>query len=198
MTVKPGWARKRPTAARPLPPKWSQWRLNRNEQRTLIIGFVGGLGSAVLGAVMKPGWARKRPTTARPLPPATEKLDRPREPEKRSRWRLNRDEQRTLIIGFVGGVGSTVLGAIFIGLAIGLVHASEAHQGMALFVLYICFWVAMGAIALFVVYMLIYSFRARRGRRTPFPIVPNVALALFSAAVGVALVGWIGVFAGIH
>jgi hypothetical protein len=64
MTVKPGWARKRPAAAERLPstaqlprgkPAASDrhvWTLNRDEQRTVIITFVGGLGSIIFGAVI--------------------------------------------------------------------------------------------------------------------------------------------------
>ena len=50
MTVKPGWARKRPTAPRTLPatekpeqalaPEWRPlWKLDRGEQRVLFITF---------------------------------------------------------------------------------------------------------------------------------------------------------------
>jgi Kef-type K+ transport system membrane component KefB len=67
MTVKPGWARKRPTPARPPPHTAAEsgsalapnerplWNLNRDDQRLLAITFAGGLGSLVLAACLLAG-----------------------------------------------------------------------------------------------------------------------------------------------
>jgi hypothetical protein len=64
MTVKPGWARKRPTAAGTLPSTTRKpdgalapeerplWELDHGEQRVLVITFVGGVASLVVAAVI--------------------------------------------------------------------------------------------------------------------------------------------------
>jgi hypothetical protein len=63
MTVKPGWARKRPAVSRTLPSTREQpraptpgerplWDLSRDEQRALTITFIGGLSSIILSAVV--------------------------------------------------------------------------------------------------------------------------------------------------
>jgi hypothetical protein len=62
---------------------------------------------------VKPGWARKS------------FRQRSRD---RSVWNLNRDEQRTMMITIVGGLGAFLLGGLVIAIAIGLVHLMEAHE----------------------------------------------------------------------
>lgn len=67
MSVKPGWARKRPAAARALSPKTRRpdravapeeqpfWVLSRGEQRVLLITFVGGVDSIVVAVLIVGG-----------------------------------------------------------------------------------------------------------------------------------------------
>jgi hypothetical protein len=49
-------------------------------------------------------------------------------PEERPLWKLDRGEQRILLITFVGGVGSIIVGAFFIGIAIALGRALAHHM----------------------------------------------------------------------
>jgi hypothetical protein len=68
---------------------------------------------------VKPGWARKRPASAITLP-TTEKPDWVRAPRPRPLWRLERGEQRVLMITFAGGVASIAAAAFVLGIAIAL------------------------------------------------------------------------------
>jgi len=50
------------------------------------------------------------------------------EEAERPLWRLNRDEQRVLLITFVGGFVSIIVGACILGLAITIARNTELHQ----------------------------------------------------------------------
>lgn len=48
--------------------------------------------------------------------------------EERPLWKLNRDEQRMMMITVVGGLVSILLGAVIIGIAIGFARASYHNK----------------------------------------------------------------------
>jgi hypothetical protein len=48
--------------------------------------------------------------------------------EERPLWKLDRNEQRVLLITFVGGVASLIVSAFIIGAAIALAHATHATK----------------------------------------------------------------------
>jgi len=49
----------------------------------------------------------------------------PQAEDDRPLWKLSRDEQRVLLITFVGGLASIIVGAAVIGVAIALAHHAE-------------------------------------------------------------------------
>jgi hypothetical protein len=152
-------------------------------------------GCSVRRMTVKPGWARKRPTTARLLPPTTEKPDQAQAPGERSSWRLNRDEQRTLIITFVGGLGSIVAAACFIGGAIALARY-ESFYSLGAWAALTGYWVLV-----FVALVLIRRLRRvrarRRGRSVSVSVMEWFALLCGGFGVVLALTVWIGLAAGI-
>jgi hypothetical protein len=89
---------------------------------------------------VEPGWAHKRPAAARQSPLTTEDKRRAPVSEERSPWNLNSDEQRTLIITFVGGLGSLILAAVIIGAGIAFVRSMNAHPGTSSVVLTVFLW----------------------------------------------------------
>jgi hypothetical protein len=70
---------------------------------------------------VKPGWARKRPEVARASSASS----------RRPLWKLDRGEQRVLMITFAGGVASIVVAAIILGTAIALARAAKHHNAAA-------------------------------------------------------------------
>ena len=62
-----------------------------------------------------------------PTEPVVEDKELPEEAE-RPLWRLNRDEQRVLLITFTGGFASIIVSACILGLAITIARNTELHQ----------------------------------------------------------------------
>jgi hypothetical protein len=140
---------------------------------------------------VKPGWARKRPNAARPLPPATEQPQSAQAPEEQSLWRLNRDEQRTLIITFIGGLASIVAAACVLGGAIALdrwiAHNNHGHIDWRGEAVTSAILVLGGG---FVLYFVRGPNMSKRWNWT-VTVVYGLLLAL-------VLLLWIGLAAGIH
>jgi hypothetical protein len=110
---------------------------------------------------------------------------------ERSLWNLSRDEQRILIITFVGGLASIVAGVCVVGVAIALARGIRAiHLPLSALVgLTVAYTGYVISIAL--------DFR-RRSRSRPRSTVASIVLLLFYVALSICLLAWIGVAAGIH
>jgi type III secretory pathway component EscS len=82
--------------------------------------------------------------------------------EDRPLWDLSRDDQRVLIITFVGGLASLVAGASVIGGAIALVQGLRAiHHTLGLLI----FLIFLTAVDIFV---MVWGFKARRSLPRPW------------------------------
>jgi hypothetical protein len=120
--------------------------------------------------------------------------------KQRPIWKLNRDEQRTLIITFVGGLASIIFGAVILGSAIAVAKAT-AKPGQA------GAWALVAALAVVFAAQipLVLALQAAllRGVRQPVGrgIVRVVALAGVAGAIlglAITLLALIGLAAGIH
>jgi hypothetical protein len=110
-------------------------------------------------------------------------------PGVRPLWELNRDEQRTMFITVVGGLGSIILGAVFLGVVIALARFLKTHP----FNEFLGF-VAIGAFAIAFVDGLI---ERRRGRRVTLRRLGQVFVALIVLVWIVYLLALIGQAAGV-
>ena len=112
---------------------------------------------------------------------------------ERPLWELSRDEQRVLIITFIGGLASVVAGACVIGAAIALVRAVKPHYGlMATLIIFTpLYFIAMA-----------WSFNVRRRRRGRRPLRMDMDLfilwLILCLVLFILLLVWIGIAAGIH
>ena len=150
-------------------------------------------GCSVRGMTVKPGWARKHPAAAKHLPPTPEKADKAVAPEQRSIWDLNRNEQRSMMITVVGGLGSIIAGACVIGGAIAsaryLESISHHHTHWSRF--------AVASFIAFLVGGLILWLISKRWANLPKG-VRWFGVAFVSLACSWYLLVWIGLAAGIH
>ena len=110
-------------------------------------------------------------------------------------WRLNRDEQRILIITFVGGVGSLLVSACIIGGAIAIARL-ERDAGL---------WRWAIVTAVYLLTAVVWQRRLRRfQRRYPGHLASQVGrrerivIAAFSVGAALTLLVWIGLAAGVH
>ena len=123
---------------------------------------------------VKPAWARKG---YRPRPQA----DRPL-------WRLTPDEQRVLLITFAGGVGSIVVGAGVIGLALVLAR----HDRAPLSTLAVA---TVGVLAVLLAMRFINSVvEPPRGQKW----IGDIGVIVGVAGCVVLVLTWIGIAAGVH
>ena len=106
-------------------------------------------------------------------------------PDERPLWKLDRGEWRTLIITFAGGFGSIVAAACVIGLAIALARW-ENKSGLG----YVAAGTAVG-IGTFLVVLV----AARRGW---IDLSKTLVIAIGVVMIGLWLLVWIGVAAGVH
>jgi hypothetical protein len=111
----------------------------------------------------------------------------PRKAE-RSLWVLSRDEQRVLIITFVGGLASIIAGACVIGVAIAVARYVKASHTPVTDQVY---WIAA-----YILFVGAVIFHRHRTGATP-PWIYGLLLLLLIPA-GEFLLAWIGVAAGIH
>jgi len=146
---------------------------------------------------VKPGWARKRPTEARKLPSRTEKPRAEPVSELRSIWKLSHDEQRILIVTFVGGLGSIIVAACIIGGAIAFARTQRA-AGLNWWIGFTGFWLVMGVVWLVVVRELRRPDNTSGRVDAGFRAAARVGLAVWCAVAAITLMVWIGVAAGIH
>ena len=146
---------------------------------------------------VKPGWARKRPAAAR-RPPSTAKEPRGEPPSgDRSIWDLNRDEQRTMMITVVGGLGSIILGVAVIAVALKLVHTMNAHPAGAKLGREIYFWALAGCLVVLTGYFVVEKPKSPRSRISrgwqslpPTSKFLLVGSFLLMALYGLALLGY--------
>jgi hypothetical protein len=114
---------------------------------------------------------------------------------ERPLWQLSRDEQRVLIITFVGGLASIVAGASVIGGAIALVRWQRGqHLPHPLGFL-------IGATAVSICLAVYDVYNRHRAARLPVRFKPPSYLYMwlvFWPPVFVFLLVWIGLAAGIH
>lgn len=121
---------------------------------------------------------------------------------ERPLWQLNHDEQRILIITFVGSLASIVTGAVIIGGAIALVHS---EKGLSLSSLVSTTGLAVLLTAMSAVMVLV----VRKGKfvklwksdspiRTVLGTIYLGMLVLSALGLIFTILTWIGVAAGIH
>jgi hypothetical protein len=121
------------------------------------------------------------------LPALTVEASVPRVVE-RPVWVLSRDEQRVLIITFVGGLASIIAGACVIGVAIAVArYVRVSHYPLIAQLSW------TGLYILFVAVLILY--RRRSGTIPPWIYS---ALLLLLVPAGEFLLAWIGMAAGIH
>jgi hypothetical protein len=109
---------------------------------------------------------------------------------ERPLWELSRDEQRVLIITFVGGLTSIVAGVCIVGGAIALVRGLRAiHYPPG----WLLFWAAA------YIFAMAYITSCFRGwRRRPWPGYVLIGSLLVLVTFAIFLLALIGMAAGIH
>jgi len=107
---------------------------------------------------------------------------------ERSLWKLSRDEQRILMITFVGGLASIVVGACVIGGSIALARALKAAR------LPLDYLAIVTPMYIFGVVWISYARRHNPELRLLFSSI----LLLFCVVLFMFLLAWIGLAAGIH
>lgn len=117
--------------------------------------------------------------------------------EERPLWKLDRNEQRILVITFVGGLASIIVGAAVVGVAIALAHRAErpgvSLAGLAAYsasaVVLFAFWVAYVR----------WGFRGMPGRPLDlWPVSSRFGVLVGALLVASVVLTWIGIAAGIH
>ena len=111
---------------------------------------------------------------------------------ERSLWDLSRDEQRILIITFVGGLASIVVGACVIGGAIGIARSLRTdHYPLN------DQFIGTATVTLIIAVFVIYRLRAGAEYK---PLLRLMLIVMVPVAVLLAmfLLAWIGLAAGIH
>jgi hypothetical protein len=109
--------------------------------------------------------------------------------EERPLWEFSRDEHRVLIITFVGGVASIVVGASVIGGAIALVRAIKPAHSLLVFLIFIT--------AVYILVVVLAAIAWNHWRR-PGPRVAGISWLLAWVGLSILLLVWIGLAAGIH
>ena len=112
---------------------------------------------------------------------APEVVDRPL-------WVLSRDEQRVLIITFVGGVASVVAGVCVVGGAIAVLRFLRAQGDFSL-------WILVVATAVQISSMLV---AARARRHGLWSRTDSIWFLILCGGLGLLLLVWTGVAADIH
>jgi hypothetical protein len=112
-------------------------------------------------------------------------------PDRRELWDLSRDDQRLLIITFVGGLASLVAGACVIGGAIALVRGLRAIHHPLVFLIFLIFLTAVD------IFYMIRGFKTRRSLQRPWPREVFIKWVSFWAGSSILLLVWIGLAAGI-
>ena len=114
------------------------------------------------------------------------------EGDPRPFWDLSRDDQRLLIITFVGGLASIVAGACVIGGAIALVRGLRAiHTSLV-------FWFVLAILTEIALEVMYWGFYARRNLQRPWPRHVFIFWLSFWVVSSILLLAWVGLAAGIH
>ncbi len=102
--------------------------------------------------------------------------------DERPVWKLSRDEQRILLITFVGGLASIIVGAAVIGVAVALAHRAEGPghpiAGLAVY--------SVAAIVAFACWVAYVRWRIRGMPGRPLDLWP--VLSRFGVLLGLLLV----------
>ena len=124
---------------------------------------------------------------------------------ERPLWQLSRDEQRALIITFVGGLASILVGAVVIGGAVALAHYEQKGQSLSDLAVLTGVSILLTALSAALVLVSVLSKRRPLGKLRPFRLIWTVLgaicilLVISSALLLCALIlTWIGIVAGIH
>jgi hypothetical protein len=122
---------------------------------------------------------------------------RPPAGDERPLWKLSRDEQRILLVTFAGGLGSIIVGAAVIGVALALAHRAEG-PGHSRSDLALSSIAAVAGFGFWVAYVRwgVLGMPFRPLDRWPVSSRFTVLVGALLVA-GVALT-WIGIAAGIH
>ena len=119
---------------------------------------------------------------------------------ERPLWQLSRDEQRALIITFIGGLASIIAGAVVVGGAIALAHYEQKGLSLLVLVSFTGVAVFLTTMSVFVVLMAIRHGRLNRPGR-PIWMVLGVMYSIILIPSGLLLclliLTWIGIAAGI-
>lgn len=122
-------------------------------------------------------------------PPAPIAEASPPEVVKRPLWVLSHDEQRVLIITFVGGLASIIVGACVIGGAIALARGLKAiHVPLYLLII----WTVL------VSFIVVWGAIVRPDWSGPGTRAAVITFLVMCFVLSILLLAWIGVAAGIH
>ena len=109
-------------------------------------------------------------------------------PPRRTRWELTPDEWRLLVITFLGGIASIVLGAATIGVALALLRWVTPGRG----------WEAIGMFAFTVGIWAFFVFGIRKRNREGWTRSTRVAMVGGVLSIMTLTLMWVGVAAGVH
>jgi hypothetical protein len=110
--------------------------------------------------------------------------------EERSIWKLDSSEQRQLVIAFVGGLGSIIVGACVLGIAAVLARDEERGQGFTLIGL-LGYTSTLGT-------LIIVTLGGLRSERHLFRRISQIALIVLALLLTLMVLVWIGIAAGLH
>lgn len=119
---------------------------------------------------------------------------------ERSLWQLSRDEQRVLIITFVGGLASIIVGAVVLGGAAALAHYEQKVNSTSTLaaVTVGSAVVAVTSGAAMLVTTILRGRRAFRLIATVFVVMDLIVVIASTALFCLSILTWIGIAAGIH
>jgi hypothetical protein len=111
--------------------------------------------------------------------------------KERPIWKLDGSEQRQLIITFVGGLASIIVGGCVLGVAAVLARNEERGQGFTL----IGLMDGTASLGTFLVlsFLFMSTVKSRLAKR-----IFQVALIAFVLLLTLAVLVWIGIAAGLH
>ena len=123
-----------------------------------------------------------------------------RDEQERPLWKLNRDEQRVLLITFVGGLASIIAAAVIIGSAIAIARYERSFNsstGLA------AGTIATGGFAIWSIYELLSPpspelLPSRRPKGLAGRLVVLYMFTLTAPTFCILILTWIGIAAGVH
>jgi hypothetical protein len=119
---------------------------------------------------------------------------------KRPLWRLSRDEQRVLIITFVGSLGSILVGAVVLGAAVAFARHEQKLNSLSSLAK------STGGSVLLMAFLGAMFFMSARFRRegaarviwTGFSAIFLIFLVPVALLVLILMLTWVGIATGIH